>query len=156
MPNLDQKIKVICSVCGVIFDVEATSLSVKHRYCYACKEALKVERNKRAYRREKRKVVVKETQSVIRKNSPVGGRLIQENIDWFRAGMFCGKQGYLRERFYSLLSETDDFLEAKNQIQSDKKWLAELDGLSEKEGIVWLIGFFKGINGDIPEEFQRG
>lgn len=73
------------------------------------------------------------------------GKLILANIEWYNAGTFAGKQGYLRDRFYELFAESDDFLVAMSEIRTDSKYLSEIQGLDDNQRRAWLIGFFTEI-----------
>jgi hypothetical protein len=73
-------------------------------------------------------------------------KLILANIEWYNAGLFVGKQGYLRERFYELFTKHDDFLEAMSEIRKEPKYQIEIAGLTDYQRRSWLIGFFNSIN----------
>ena len=75
-----------------------------------------------------------------------GGDIITDNLDWYNAGVFAGKQGYLRDRFYELFSKSDDFLKVMFEIRKDSKYLAEIKGLDDSKRRSFLIGFFSSIN----------
>ena len=74
------------------------------------------------------------------------GKLILANIEWYNAGLYTGKQGYLRDKFYELFAKLDDFLLVMAEIRKDSKYLAEIKGLDDNKRRAWLIGFFSCIN----------
>jgi len=137
---MNNQVTMICEVCGQEYDEQILHQGRKHHYCYICKYKVNLEREK-----NRRRIVVKEEMKVIPDRKPTG-KLITDNIEWFESGLFCGKQGYLRERFYELFSKHDDFLVVMAEIRKDSKYLAEIKGLDDSKRRSFLIGFFTAIN----------
>ena len=139
----------MCERCGKVYELEITTLPVKHKYCDICRQSIKAENNLQSTRKkraaERRKIVVREEHKVI-PNKKHMSRLLADNMDWLNAGSYCGKQGELRERFQELVDKYDDFLLAKAEIELHPKWIAELKGSNESERCAWLIGFFSAFN----------
>jgi hypothetical protein len=73
-------------------------------------------------------------------------KLIKDNIDWLNAGLYCGKQGELHDKFQDLLESGYEFLEAKQKLEQNPKWQSELKGLNEAGKRAFLIGFFSAFN----------
>ena len=126
----------VCLKCGAEYEMYAPSKTRK--YCYACRMELfgKSEGRIPTYKHA------------------ISG-LLSENLNWFNAGLFCGSQGYLRDRFQSLLESGKDFLEAKAEIETDPKWQAERKGLSKEQACSWLIGFFVSFNRSMKGRYEK-
>jgi len=137
---MNNQVTMICEVCGQEYDEQVLPQGRKHHYCYICKYKVNLEREK-----NRRRIVVKEEMKVIPNRKPKS-KLLSDNIEWYQAGLFAGKQGYPRERFYELFSKLDDFLLVMAEIRKDSKYLAEIKGLDDSKRRCWVIGFFTAIN----------
>ena len=121
----------ICLLCGTLYESDNQIYKSYQKYCYACRIRIQNRHDKSVD-----VVIEKKGQS----------KLITDNIDYYNAGLFAGKQGYLRERFYELFAGLDDFLLVMSGLDSDPKWQAELKGLGENQRRAWLIAFMVSIN----------
>jgi len=137
---MNNQFTMICEVCGQEYDEQILHQGQKHHYCYGCKSKVKLEREN-----NRRRIVVTENMKVIPNRKPTG-KLITDNIEWFESGLFAGKQGYLRERFYELFSKLDDFLLVMAEIRKEFKYLSEIKGLNDNQRRSFLIGFFTAVN----------
>jgi hypothetical protein len=138
MPILDQKLKYFCTVCGDEIIAVSASLRSHPKYCNICSRKIKSERDKGLMRQRKGEMPKKKVKTQ--------GKLILVNIEWYNAGLYTGKQGYLRDKFYELFAKLDDFLLVMAEIRKDSKYLAEIKGLDDNKRRAWLIGFFSCIN----------
>ena len=121
--------KGICLLCCAVFESGNPIYKSTKKYCYACRIKIR-DRHDQSVDSPKKK----------------GGDIITDNLDWYNAGVFAGKQGYLRDRFYELFSKSDDFLKVMFEIRKDSKYLAEIKGLDDSKRRSFLIGFFSSIN----------
>jgi hypothetical protein len=141
MAILDQKLKYFCKVCGDEIIAVSASLRSHPKYCGICRRKVKSERDKDWMRKSRKGEIQKHGNSSIKAQSK-----IIANIEWYNAGLYAGKQGYLRERFYELLTKHNDFLIVMEQLRDDPKWIAEIKGLLEDQRRCYMMGFFAEIN----------
>lgn len=130
----------ICKLCNKEFEFEQKkAYGNKQKYCYACKEELRLHDSM-----GERRVRVKEDNPIIKRDNSSSSYIVKHN-DCYLAGLYVGKQGYLREKYLELRALGMMDIEIYHQIKNDDKWLAEMKGLSLEQKCAWILGFYNCI-----------